>query len=209
MTATMSPPDSRSPASLCSSSLSIGFRRPSIGATNRRIVVTMKMVARSWNRRASAYRSFRLSVMSLKRLAGNAGPSTLTSLLANGRRIPASASRTASGCGAPNTRTKRVTCDSFACAKQDRATAPQRPVETPTEATGVCSEDQTMTREEALATVLAIAGEWGENLESGLPGGRVDPAASDDDLRTAHGERFEEARTVRKFWQAIAVLQQP
>jgi hypothetical protein len=71
------------------------------------------------------------------------------------------------------------------------------------------SEDSNMTKEDALAMVISVATEWGENREEGLAGGRVDPDASDDDLKAEYDVDWETAATVRDLWRAIAVLQQP
>lgn len=65
-----------------------------------------------------------------------------------------------------------------------------------------------MTKEDALQIVISIARQWGENLEKGLPGGRIHPDDSDDDLRDVHGRDWQEAVTVRDLWRAIDILQQ-
>jgi hypothetical protein len=66
-----------------------------------------------------------------------------------------------------------------------------------------------MTKGDALAIVISAATEWGQNREEGLAGGRVDPDASDEDLRAEYDVDWETAATVRDLWLAIAVLQQP
>jgi hypothetical protein len=66
-----------------------------------------------------------------------------------------------------------------------------------------------MPREEALEFVISVATEWGENAEEGLAGGRVDPNATDDDLRAEYDVDWEQAATIRNLWRAIAVLRQP
>ena len=64
-----------------------------------------------------------------------------------------------------------------------------------------------MTREDALRIVISIAQQWGVNTEEGL-GGRVNPDASDDDLRNEYDEDWQQAVTVRDLWRAINVLRQ-
>jgi hypothetical protein len=66
-----------------------------------------------------------------------------------------------------------------------------------------------VTREEALQTLISIARKWGENTEEALAGGRIHPNDTDEYLRDAFDVAFEQARTVRDLWRAITVLEQP